>query len=133
MKTLLISLLLLGTTATFANASVKHTHHMRHYTDHSKDIAYSAAWANKAQAPARNAYFSMNNESARAHFEATHTIHYNASGFVAPAAPRPTMHAPYDGLNAPSWEGPALNDNHNLRAYKTKLMTPPDANSIGRE
>ncbi|MBS1614665.1 MAG: hypothetical protein JST06_00945 [Bacteroidetes bacterium] len=127
MKKVMISLLLLGATAVAANAASKtekmHRHHIR--IDHSKDMAYSAAWAKDAQPPADDANFSLGDDYTTGRYRKGKTWYYGLHNVTVHSAVATTMNAPYLGEPAPSWEGPALDNYRNMRINKPDFLRSP--------
>lgn len=101
--------------------------------DHSKDVAFSAQWADKAVSPAANADFSMMLPVyAPAVTGRTYYYGYPLSNFTKNGYRKASMNAAYNGDFAPAWDGPIKNEYRNRRANNTSAPLPP-ANGNGPE
>jgi hypothetical protein len=95
--------------------------------DHSKDVAYSAAWAHKAVSPSPDANFAVTNIEAlpTAMPGKTYFYSYGLNGFTLYGRyAQVRMNAPYMGMDAPSWDGPEKNKYRNMRANNESEPLP---------
>jgi hypothetical protein len=135
MKKILVSILMIGTIAIPATAKIKakakNSGHIPYalnpVIDHSKDVAYSAQWADQAQSPAPDADFSANGNTAPAYTSPGvygGTQYYTLKNFTLYAAHPVSMNAPYLGGDAPSYDGAAKNAYRNMRANNESEPLP---------
>jgi hypothetical protein len=131
MKKILVSLLLLSTAAFQADAASKSKakHRSNTYIDHSYDEAYSARWAATAQSPSADADFRLGQGNAARSYVNRGTRYYGLNNYTVYGATAVSMTAPYDGREAPSWDGPVKNRYRNLRAYNESEPIPSNSGS----
>ena len=97
--------------------------------DHSKDVAYSAHWADQAQSPAPDADFSANGAASPSFVYPSaygKTQYYTLKNFTLYASQPVSMNAPYMGGDAPSYDGAANNAYRNMRANNESEPLPPN-------
>ena len=105
--------------------------------DHSKDVAYSAHWADQAQSPPRDVDFSINAINNSANSTANliprgvygKTYYYNLNNFTLYGSYPVSMNAPYLGGDAPSYDGAAKNAYRNMRANNESEPLPANDGS----
>ena len=136
MKKILVSILMIGSLAIPATAKIKakakkaggHVPYaLNPVIDHSKDVAYSAHWAHEAQSPAPDADFSADAKPAIPYTAAGvygKTQYYTLKNFTLYAAHPVSMNAPYEGGDAPSYDGAAKNAYRNMRANNESEPLP---------
>jgi hypothetical protein len=130
MKKILVSLLLISTAAFQATAASKSkVRHHNPYIDHSYDEAYSARWAATAQSPAPDVDFSLTQGNGGRSYVNRGTRYYGLNNYTIYGATAVSMTAPYDGREAPSWDGPVKNRYRNLRAYNESEPIPSNSGS----
>ena len=134
MKKILISCLMIGAFALPASAKskakAKNTGHVPYaenpVIDHSKDVAFSANWADQAVSPARNADFRMDAVPVESPALYGKTYFYTLENFTFYGAYPVSMNAPYLGKDAPSYDGAAKNAYRNMRANNESEPLPPN-------
>lgn len=137
MKKILVSLLFISAATFQANAASKTKAKARHqgqpaYIDHSYDEAFSSRWADRAQSPAPGADFTIGKGTAYGPFLHGRTNYYGLNNYTIYGATAVSMNAPYEGHDAPSWDGPIRNNYRNIRAYNTSEPLPPNDGTIRR-
>jgi hypothetical protein len=137
MKKILVSLLLIGAAAFQADAASKTKVKARHnrqpfYIDHSYDVAYSSRWADQAKSPDPDADFTIGNGNAYRQFMKGGTTYYGLRNFTVHGIMAVSMNAPYEGHDAPSWDGPVRNNYRNIRAYNESEPLPSNDGRITR-
>ena len=134
MKKILVSLLLVSTAAFSASAASKMKKNRGFYIDHSKDVAYSAAWADKAVSPAPDANFALGSgDELLGKYLKGDTWYYGLNNFTLHGVTAVNMNAPYYGGEAPSWDGPVRNNYRNMRAYNESEPLPSNAGTNRRK
>jgi hypothetical protein len=136
MKKILVSILMIGSLAIPASAKIKSKakkssghipYALNPAIDHSKDVAYSAHWADQAQSPAPDAKFSVGpNDAAYISPLLGKTYYYNLKNFTYYAAYPVSMNGPYQGKDAPSFDGVIKNKYRNMRASNESEPLPPN-------
>lgn len=132
MKKILISCLMIGAFALPASAKSKakprNTGHIPYaenpFIDHSKDVAYSAHWADKAVSPAPDADFRMDAVPVESPALYGKTYHYTLENFTFYGSYPVSMNAPYQGKDAPSYDGADRNAYRNMRANNESEELP---------
>ena len=136
MKRTLVSILLLAGLVSPAAAKMKskatrnsgHIPYMQNPNiDHTKDVAYSARWADRAVSPAPDAsfvigatYYPTSSLRGKTYFYSYNLDGYTLYGRYAQVR----MNAPYMGMDAPSWDGPEKNKYRNMRANNESEPLP---------
>lgn len=94
--------------------------------DHSKDGAFSEKWAGQAQSPAPDANFAMgaNQQAAPMLPGRTNYYGYPLTGVTKYGNYPVSMNAPYQGQDAPSYDGAAKNAYRNMRANNESEPLP---------
>jgi hypothetical protein len=134
MKKIILSLMFLSTAAVVANAASKtKPKDQPARIDHSMDQAYSARWADEARPPAPNADFSMDNAYITGSYLKGQTWYYGLNNFTVHGIMAVSMNAPYNGHDAPSWDGPIKNEYRNMRAYKSNVVLPPNDGTLRKK
>ena len=134
MKKIIVVLIMLAGFAGTANAKVKSKskkqvpYAQNPAIDHSKDIAYSAQWVDKAVSPAPNADFSMDLPVyIPAITGRTFYYGYPLANFTRYGNRKQvSMNAAYQGDFSPAWDGPLKNEYRNRRANNTTIPLPPN-------
>lgn len=136
MKKVIVSILMIGGLIIPASAKIKakakakasgHVPYaLNPNIDHSKDVAYSAQWADQAQSPAPDANFRMDVAAAEYTSPALRgkTYYYSLSNYTLYGSYPVSMNAPYMGKDAPSYDGAAKNAYRNLRANNESEPLP---------
>jgi len=134
MKKILVSLMLLSTAAFTANAASKtKVKDQPAHIDHSMDQAYSARWASEARPPAPGTDFSLADGYVTGSYLKGQTWYYGLNNFTVHGVMAVSMDAPYNGHDAPSWDGPEANNYRNTRAYKTNVVLPPNDGTLRKK
>lgn len=136
MKKVLVAIMMVAGFAGTINAKVKsktkavkgHIPYAQNENiDHSKDVAYSAQWADQAVSPAPDADFSMMSPvNTQAVSGRTAYYGYPLANFTRHGYEKAAMNAAYKGEYSPSWDGPAKNNYRNIRANNTSAPLPPN-------
>jgi hypothetical protein len=129
MKKLLVSLMLLSTAAISASAASKMKKNNGVQIDRSKDHAYSANWAHKAQSPDPDVSFQLGSGTAYRPYMQGKTLYYGLSNFTLYGATAVNMNGPYLGADAPSYDGAAKNAYRNMRANNESERLPDNSGS----
>ena len=135
MKKVIVSILMIAGLAGTANAKMKAkakkaTGHvpyaLNQNIDHSKDVAYSAQWADGITSPASDADFRMGAAPAlsRALLGKTYHYAYPQNNYTLYGAYQVSMNAPYMGQDAPSYDGAVKNAYRNMRANNESEHLP---------
>ena len=135
MKKILVSLLLIGVAAIPASAAskMKKKANQPFRVDRSKDVAYSAAWADKAVSPAPGTNFAIGSSDVVGRYLKGDTWYYGLNNFTLHGVTAVAMDAPYNGMDAPSWDGPVRNNYRNMRAYNESEPLPSNAGTSRRK
>lgn len=134
MKKILISCLMIGAFALPASAKSKvkssssgHIPYMENPNiDHSKDVAYSAQWADQAVSPAPEADFRLGAVPSISPSLYGKTYYYTLENFTYYGSYPVSMNAPYQGKDAPSYDGADRNAYRNMRANNESEKLPPN-------
>ncbi len=133
MKKLIVSLLFIGAAAIPAQAASKmKAKGQRANIDHSKDVALSAQWADQAVSPQRDADFTIGSGTAARPYVMGKTMYYGLNNFTLHGATAVNMNAPYEGGDAPSYDGAARNAYRNMRANNESEPLAPNDGSRAR-
>lgn len=98
-------------------------------TDHSYDEAYSARWADQAQSPRSSVVRVSSSPNVRT-WGGMRDRHYTLNDFTVRERYPASMNAPYNGADAPSYDGAAKNMYRNMRANNTSEPLPPNTGNI---
>jgi hypothetical protein len=133
MKKILICGLMIGALALPATAKTKakartgHIPYMENPNiDHSKDVAYSANWADQAVSPSPSADFRMGAVPVESPALYGKTYFYTLENFTLYGSYPVSMNAPYQGKDAPSYDGANRNAYRNMRANNESEPLPPN-------
>ena len=129
MKKILASLSLIIVASIPASAASKIKRANNAHIDRSMDEAYSAKWAHKAQSPEPQADFTIGTGNAYRPYMSGKTLYYGLSNFTLHGATAVHMNAPYQGGDAPSYDGAARNAYRNMRANNESEPLPDNSGS----
>ena len=133
MKKVIVSILMIGALAIPASAKMKSKatranghvpYALNQGIDHSKDVAYSAQWADQAQSPAPDAEFVIGNDQPVSPAKPGRTTYYSLKNFTLYGSYPVSMNAPYQGSDAPSYDGATKNAYRNIRANNESEPLP---------
>ena len=138
MKKVIVSILMIGGLVIPASARMKAKakkagnvpYAENQAIDHSKDVAYSAQWADQAISPAQDADFRMGAEQSinpAVVVGRTYYYSYPLSNYTLYSSQPVTMNAPYMGQDAPSYDGAARNAYRNIRANNESEVLPSNS------
>jgi hypothetical protein len=133
MKKIIVSILMIGGFMIPASAKIKakkKASHIPYYQnpviDHSYDKAYSAQWAYAAKSPAPDADFRIGAVNYLSPALRGKTYYYSLENFTLYGAYPVSMNAPYQGKDAPSYDGADRNAYRNIRANNESEPLPPN-------
>lgn len=93
-------------------------------TDHSYDGALSTNWSGQSQSPAPSVVRVSSSPNVRT-WGGMRDRHYDLNNFTVRERHAASMNAPYNGYDAPSYDGAAKNKYRNMRANNESEPLPP--------
>lgn len=105
--------------------------------DHSHDEAYSARWADEARSPEPGVHFKLTpSNNIRVSSVAGRRNYYSINDFTVYGTRSYrsglSQHSPYEGEDAPSYDGHVKNEYRNMRANNTSEPLPSNDGQYSR-